>query len=114
MLALVRAPLRWTRSLYDWVLGWGDSRYGLIALFLLALAEASFFPVPPDALLIALCMGAYRRWARFAAVCSIGSVTGGVLGYLIGLLAFDVIGESMLSITASLAGTEPQELLHQA
>ena len=59
------APLRWIRQLYDWVLSWGESRYGLPALFFLSMAEASFFPVPPDALLIALCMGKYRSWMKF-------------------------------------------------
>jgi membrane protein YqaA with SNARE-associated domain len=107
------APLRWARRLYDWVLGWGESRHGTTALFFLSLAEASFFPVPPDALLIALCMGAWRRWARFALVCSCGSVIGGVLGYVIGHWAFDLIGEKLIAVTASLSGTDPQLLLSQ-
>ena len=102
------------RSLYDWVLKWSESRHALLALFLLAVAEASFFPIPPDALLIALCMGAYMRWKRFALVCSVGSVLGGALGYLIGLLAFDLIGEHLLNVTATLSGMEPSQLLDQA
>ncbi|HOP08330.1 MAG TPA: VTT domain-containing protein [candidate division Zixibacteria bacterium] len=114
MRSFFNAPMRWLRSLYDWVLSWGKSRYGLPALFLLSLAEASFFPVPPDALLIALCMGSHTRWKRFALVCSIGSIIGGVIGYLIGLLAFDLIGEWMLNITASISGTDPQQLLDTA
>jgi len=110
----LNAPLRWMRQLYDWVLGWGNSRYGLPALFVLSMAEASFFPVPPDALLIALCMGNYRKWMKFALICSIGSVVGGVLGYLIGQFAFDLIGEAMLQLTASLSGSDPKELLDVA
>lgn len=111
---MIGAPLRWMRCLYDWVLSWGDSRYGTMALFFLSLAEASFFPVPPDALLIALCMGAWRKWFRFALVCSIGSVIGGVLGYMIGHWAYALIGEKILSISASLSGSDPAELLSQA
>jgi len=111
MIRLLTAPLRWSRALYDWVLRWAESDYSLAALFLLSLAEASFFPVPPDALLIALCMGAYGRWARFALVCSLGSVIGGVLGYLIGHYAFELIGEKFLSLTASLSGTDADEML---
>jgi membrane protein YqaA with SNARE-associated domain len=111
---IIGAPLRWTRSLYDWVLHWGESRHGTTALFFFSLAEASFFPVPPDALLIALCMGAWRRWFRFALVCSIGSVIGGILGYMIGHWAFELVGEKILSITASLSGSDPAELLRQA
>ena len=114
MIHILQAPLRWSRSLYDWVLGWGDSKHGLSALFFLSMAEASFFPIPPDALLIALCMGAHKKWAKFAVVCSIGSIIGGVLGYFIGLFAFDIIGEKMLQITASISGTDPQMLLEQA
>ena len=114
MIKLLKAPLEWTRKMYDWVLGWGDSRYALPALFLLALAEASFFPIPPDALLIALCMGAYRKWYRFATICSVGSILGGVLGYLIGHYAFELVGGKMLELTASLAGTDATELLTQA
>ncbi len=111
---IVGAPLRWTRSLYDWVLSWGESRHGVTALFFLSLAEASFFPIPPDALLIALCMGAYRKCFRFALVCSVGSVVGGILGYMIGHWAFEMIGEKILSFTASLSGSDPAELLRQA
>ena len=59
-------------------------------------------------------MGAYRKWARFAAVCSIGSVIGGIFGYLIGLWAFDLVGGKMLSITASISGTDPDTLLQTA
>ncbi|MEW5993407.1 MAG: YqaA family protein [Candidatus Zixiibacteriota bacterium] len=108
------APLRWTRQLYDWVLRWGESRHSTTALFLLSLAEASFFPVPPDALLIALCMGAWRKWLKFATVCSLGSVIGGVLGYVIGHWAFELIGEHIIAFSASLSGSDPHELLTQA
>jgi membrane protein YqaA with SNARE-associated domain len=114
MLKILTLPLRWSRSLYDWVLAWGDSKNALTALFFLSLAEASFFPIPPDALLIALCMGAYKKWKKFALVCSVGSVIGGVLGYFIGLWAYDLVGEKLLSFTASLSGTNPDELLQLA
>ncbi len=72
------------RRLYDWVLGWADSRYGVLALAILAFAESSFFPIPPDVLLIGLAVGAPKRSMKFAAVCSAASVVGGVLGYGIG------------------------------
>jgi membrane protein YqaA with SNARE-associated domain len=111
---VVETPLGWTRQLYDWVLKWGESRHGATALFFFSMAEASFFPVPPDALLIALCMGAWRKWFRFALVCSLGSIVGGVLGYLIGHWAFDLVGEKILSLIASLSGSDPQQLLAQA
>jgi membrane protein YqaA with SNARE-associated domain len=111
---VLAAPLRWTRGLYDWVMTWGDSRYGMPALFCLSLAEASFFPVPPDALLIALCMGAHRKWVRFAVVCSLGSILGGALGYLIGYSAFELLGEKIIALVASLSGSDPEQLLAAA
>ncbi len=69
------------RRLYDWVLSWADSKYGLWALAILAFAESSFFPIPPDVLLIALCLGARDKWFKYAAVCSVASVAGGLGGY---------------------------------
>lgn len=72
------------RRLYDWVLSWADTPWGPLALFLLAFAEASFFPIPPDVLLLALALGASRRAFRFAAIATLGSVLGGALGYYIG------------------------------
>ncbi|PRP92366.1 SNARE associated Golgi protein [Enhygromyxa salina] len=72
------------RRLYDWVLSWAESPYGVAALFLLAVAESSFFPIPPDVLLIALALSAPTKAFRFAAWCTAGSVIGGILGYYIG------------------------------
>ncbi len=76
--------MKWLRRLYDWVLSWAESPYGTVALFLLAFAESSFFPVPPDVLLIALCVGQRGRALWFAFVCALGSLLGGAVGYLIG------------------------------
>lgn len=72
------------RSLYDWVIHWADTPHAQIALFLIAFAESSFFPIPPDVLLIAMGVGAPKRALRFAAICLAGSVLGGVAGYAIG------------------------------
>lgn len=78
------------RKLYDWVLHWAETPYGPLALFLLALAESSFFPVPPDPLLIALCLGAIKKSWRFAFFASVASVTGGMIGYIIGFSFWEV------------------------
>jgi len=86
----------WIRRVYDWVLGWADSPYGPLALFVLAFVEASFFFVPPDVLLIALCVGESRRSLYFAAICTVGSVAGGVFGYFIGYQLFEVIGRPII------------------
>jgi membrane protein YqaA with SNARE-associated domain len=79
------------RRLYDWVLHWADTRYGAPALFLLAVAESSFFPIPPDPLLIALCLGAPALSLRFALNCTAASVVGGVIGYGIGAGAWHLL-----------------------
>ena len=76
---------------YNWVLGWADSRWGALALFLLAFAESSFFPIPPDILLIALCLGKPKRAFHFAAICTAGSVLGAVAGYAIGACLWNVV-----------------------
>ena len=72
------------KRLYDWVLSWGNSRWGGLALFLLAMAESSFFPIPPDVLLIALCLGAVAHSFRYATICLTGSIIGAMIGYAIG------------------------------
>jgi membrane protein YqaA with SNARE-associated domain len=72
------------RRMYDWVLSWADSPYGLLALGILSFAEASFFPIPPDVLLIALVLGARDKWIKLALVCSLASVAGALAGYYIG------------------------------
>ena len=78
------------RKLYKWVLHWADTPYGPLALFLLALAESSFFPIPPDPLLIVLCLGAVKKSWRFAFYTSLASVIGGAIGYLIGFGFWEV------------------------
>lgn len=72
------------RRLYDWTISWADRPHGTWALFLIAFAESSFFPIPPDVLLVALCFGAREKWARYALVCTVGSILGAVAGWLIG------------------------------
>ncbi len=72
------------RRLYDWTVGWSERPGGKRALFGIAFMESSFFPVPPDVLLLALCVGAPKKSFQFALICAAGSVLGGMAGYLIG------------------------------
>lgn len=85
------------RRLYDWVLHWAETPYGTWALFLLAFCESSFFPIPPDVLLIALAVGIPKKSFKYALVCSAGSVLGGCLGYLIGWQFMAGIGEKIIA-----------------
>ena len=72
------------RRMYDWVLSFAEKPGGGYALFGLSFAESSFFPIPPDPLLIALALGAPKRAFHYAAICTAGSVLGGMAGYAIG------------------------------
>ncbi|MCS7034251.1 MAG: hypothetical protein NZ561_09685, partial [Phycisphaerae bacterium] len=87
------APVsRWAihRRLYDWVLSFAHSRHSTWSLFALSFAESSFFPIPPDVLLMPLCLGNRARAFWFATVCTVASVLGGAFGYLIGWGAWEV------------------------
>ncbi|UCG33240.1 MAG: DedA family protein [Phycisphaerales bacterium] len=78
--------------MYDWVLHWADTPYGGPALFVMAFAESSFFPVPPDVLLAPLVLGNRRKWLGYALACSLASLVGGVFGYAIGYFAWQAVG----------------------
>ena len=101
---------KWLKKLYNWVLSWAETPYGGIALFLLAFAESSFFPVPPDVLLIALCMGEPRKSLKFALYCSIGSVLGGMLGYAIGHFFFHTFKDQILGFLSVVTLKDGYEL----
>ncbi|MFC1516029.1 YqaA family protein [Thermodesulfobacteriota bacterium] len=85
------------RRLYDWVLRWAETPYGAWALLLLAFCESSFFPIPPDVLLIALAVSIPKKAFKYALICSVGSVLGGCFGYLIGWQFMAGIGEKIIS-----------------
>lgn len=102
------------RKSYDWVLHWSETPYGPAALFLVAFIESSFFPIPPDVLLIALALGLPKKSFRFALMCTIGSVLGGMFGYYIGMTFFDLIGQRILDFYGAMARFEQvQELYRQ-
>ncbi len=92
------SPIAWLKRLYQWVLRWADTPYGVPALFLLAFAESSFFPIPPDVLLIALALSRPRRSWYYAALCSLGSVLGGMAGYGIGYFFWETIGRPIITL----------------
>lgn len=88
--------MKYIKQLYNWVLHWAETPYAVPALFILAFAESSFFPVPPDVLLIALAISIPRKSFKYAAICLVGSVLGGMLGYGIGIYGYETLGKPVI------------------
>ncbi|MEL7229755.1 MAG: YqaA family protein [Pseudomonadota bacterium] len=84
------------RALYDWMFRLAQGRHAQKALAGVSFMESSFFPIPPDVMLIPMVLAKREQWVRIAAVCTIASVLGAVLGYAIGALAYELIGEPIL------------------
>ncbi len=92
----MKAISAWLRGLKTWVEAFAEKPGAGWALFWIALAESSFFPIPPDVLLIALAVAVPSKAFRYALICSVGSVLGGMLGYLIGLEFYDMVGKRII------------------
>jgi membrane protein YqaA with SNARE-associated domain len=73
------------RKTYDWVMGLAASRHAPVALATVSFAESSFFPIPPDVMLAPMVLARPERAFRYAALCTLASVVGGLLGYAIGV-----------------------------
>ena len=84
------------RSLYDLCMKWIQSPYGVVALFFIAVIESSFFPIPPDVFLIALCVAVPKKSFKYAALCAVGSVLGGAIGYGLGYSFMGAVGQPIL------------------
>jgi membrane protein YqaA with SNARE-associated domain len=84
------------KKLYDWVLHWAETPYAIPALFILAFSESSFFPIPPDVLLITLAISIPKKSFKYAMICTVGSVLGGILGYAIGLHGYEAVGRPIV------------------
>ena len=80
------------QRLYDWVMGLAARQDAVWALAAIAFIESSVFPIPPDVLLIPMILAARDKAWRYAAVCTIASVLGGILGYAIGYFLFETAG----------------------
>jgi membrane protein YqaA with SNARE-associated domain len=80
-------------GLYNWAIRQAEKPYAAWMLFFLALVEPCIFPLPPDTLLIPMLIAQRARAFRLAAVATIGSVTGGLIGYGIGALAMATVGQ---------------------
>ncbi len=86
------------KRLYDWVLHWAETPYAIPALVAISFAESSFFPVPPDVLLIPLCLGMRKRSMQFALYCTLASVIGGLFGYMLGWGFYETVGTRIVRL----------------
>ena len=84
------------RGLYDWTMDLAGHRHALAALAFVAFVESSFFPIPPDILIIPMVLAARDKAWRIALVCTVASVTGGLAGYGIGYFLYEAIGKPLL------------------
>lgn len=91
------------RRLYDWVMSMAASRHASKSLFAVSFAESSFFPVPPDVMLAPMVLARPDRAWRYAAICTLASVFGGILGYAIGYFLTPV-GQWMMAATGHAGG----------
>ena len=78
------------KQLYRSIIAWGRTEK---ALFILAFAESSFFPIPPDPILMNMTLAKPDRWKRYALITTLASVLGGIMGYVIGLALFESVGQ---------------------
>jgi membrane protein YqaA with SNARE-associated domain len=86
------------RRLYRWVLALAERPFAPWALGGISFAESSFFPIPPDVMLIPMCLARPARAFWYAAICTVTSVLGGMFGYLIGYLLFDTVGRFLIEL----------------
>ncbi|MBU0503261.1 MAG: DedA family protein [Candidatus Omnitrophica bacterium] len=95
--AVLGFPSKLLRKLYDWTLHWAKTPQAQVALFIIAFIESSFFPIPPDVLLIAMVIVQRAKWFHYALISTIGSVLGALFGYFIGWSLFETFGKMILS-----------------
>jgi membrane protein YqaA with SNARE-associated domain len=86
------------KRIYDWCIDAADKPYALWIMGAVAFAESSFFPVPPDVMLIPMSLARPRRAWLYAAICTAMSVLGGMLGYAIGALLYDSVGHWLINL----------------
>lgn len=81
------------RRMYNWVVGWAEKPSAEKALGGISFAESSFFPIPPDPLIIAMVTARPKKWFRIGTIATIGSVLGGIAGFFIGMFLFATLGQ---------------------
>lgn len=96
LINLLDGPRNIMRKMYTWVVGWAEKPSAEKALGGLSFAESSFFPIPPDPLLIAMVVARPKKWLRLALITTGASVVGGVFGYIIGSGLQETVGKLII------------------
>jgi membrane protein YqaA with SNARE-associated domain len=86
------------KRIYDWCIAAADKPYALWIMAAVSFAESSFFPIPPDVMLLPMSLARPQRAWFFAGICTIASVAGGLVGYGIGALLYDSLGQWLMHI----------------
>lgn len=86
------------RKLYDWIMNLAGHKHAQWILAIVAFAESSFFPIPPDAMLVPMTLAQRQKAWWYAFVCTVGSVLGGIAGYFIGYWLFDTVGQWIIDL----------------
>jgi membrane protein YqaA with SNARE-associated domain len=86
------------KKLYDWTISLAESKHSTWALAAIAFAESSFFPLPPDLILLPMSLAQPKKAWFYAGICTIASVLGGILGYMIGSLLYDSVGHWIIEL----------------
>lgn len=97
ILSSISGVRRFIRKMYNWVVGWAEKPSAEKALGGISFAESSFFPIPPDPLIIAMTTARPKRWFRIASIATVASVLGGVAGYFIGMFLFATVGQWIIT-----------------
>ncbi len=91
LISLWSGPSKLMKKTYKWIISWSEKKQAEYALATLSFAESSFFPIPPDPLLIAMVTARPKKWFRLATITTASSVFGGLFGYLLGFLLIGAI-----------------------
>jgi membrane protein YqaA with SNARE-associated domain len=94
------------RGLYDWTLRLAGHRHAIRSMAGISFAESSFFPIPPDVMLVPMILARRDQAYLIAAVCTVSSVAGGALGYAIGYFLYDTLGQWLMNFYGMSDGIE--------
>jgi membrane protein YqaA with SNARE-associated domain len=87
----------WLRRTYDWIIGHSKGKYAWETLGLVSFLESSILPIPPDVILVPMVLADRKRWLMLTVWCTVTSVAGGLVGYAIGALLYDSVGQWIIA-----------------